>query len=208
MKIKILIVLAILQPILIKAQSLKEISVYNDVKISYIVSSMTPGGFHFKRHDSLIPYGVGLETSLLCIKRFSFEVGVQFRTIGDQQFDGMVSSDPIGYSGPFHEERIRYYFDIPLHLGYKVFKSDFFNLQIVVGSKTTYEKSRIYVFTDKATTTTFNSWNTGVDIGLVETIKIYNKMNFFASQFRNKYIGEMGFLRTIDLKFGLAINLK
>ena len=208
MKIKVLIVITILLPILVKAQISKEISVFNDVKISYSVSSMTPGGFHFKRYDSLIPYGVGLETSLLSIKRFSFDFGLQYRTTRNLHGDGIMFTDPIGYSGPFHEERKRSYFDIPLHIGYKVFKSDFFNLQIVVGSKTTYENSRNYIFTDKATTTTINSWNTGVDIGLVETIKIHNKVNFFASQFRNKYIGEMSFLRTIDLKFGLAINLR
>lgn len=208
MKIKILLVITILLPILVKAQVSKEISVFNNVKISYSVSSMTPGGFHFKRYDSLIPYGVALETSLLSIKRFSFDFGLQFRTTGNQHTDGIMFTDPIGYSGLFHEENIRSYFDIPLHLGYNVFKSDFFNLQIVVGSKTTYEKSRHYIFTDKATTTTKESFNTGVDIGLVETIKIYNKVNFFASQFRNKYIGEMSFLKTIDLKFGLLINLK
>jgi hypothetical protein len=200
--------ITIILSLLAKAQISNEISVFNDFKISYIVSSMTPGGFHFKRNDSLIPFGVGLETSVLSFKRFSFDVGLQYRTTGNVHGYGIMFTDPIGYSGPFYEERSRTYFDIPLHLGYNVFKSDFFNLQIVVGSKTTYEDSRNYVFTDIATRTSRNSWNTGVDIGLVEKIKIYNKVNFFASQFRNKYIGEKSFLRTIDLKFGLAINLR
>lgn len=169
---------------------------------------MTAGGFHFKKNDTLIPYGFGLETSILSYNRISIDFGLEFRSTGTYGGWGIMYSDPFGYSGPVYEETKRSYIDIPIHVSFKIINSNLFKFSIVAGSKTTYEKSYHYIMTDQASTVNRNSFNTGIDLVLVETIKIYNRINLFSSQFRNKYIGEMHFLKTIDLKFGLLINFK
>jgi hypothetical protein len=203
-----LFILIFILPGIVKSQEISKITYFSDLKFSYNISSMTAGGFHFKKNDSLIPFGFGVESSVLSIKRFSVDFGFEFRTTGTYGGEGFMYTDPIGYSGPFYYEMRRTYLDIPFHINYKIINSNLFKFNIVAGLKTTYEKSYYFMMTDHASTVNSDSFNTGIDLGFVEIIKIYDKINFFAGQFRNKYIGEMHFQKTIDLKFGLLISFK
>jgi hypothetical protein len=207
MKTKILLFVTVVSlPIALKAQDLKDFSFFNNIKICYVVSSMAPGIGHFKRHDTLIPYGLGLETSLINIKRFSLDFGLQYRTTGNQGSDGIMFTDN-GYSGPFHQENYQFYLDVPIHLSYEVFNYRFLKISILAGSRTTYQKSRYFTVTDHESTLTSDSWNTGYEFGITETFNVFKGLNLYASQSRNKYIGSKSFLRTIDLDFGLRLNL-
>jgi hypothetical protein len=115
-------------------------------------------------------------------------------------------TDPAGYSGPFHQETLYQYFDVFSHIGYKVFKTNFFNMQILAGPKTTFEKARFLMRTDEENILNSSMHNVGLDLGLIESFKISDKLYLFTGQFRNQYFGKYNFLKTIDLKFG--INLK
>jgi hypothetical protein len=69
---------------MVNSQMKNKISILDDIKLSYNISSMTAGGDYFKRHESLIPYGTSLEASILSFKRFSLEIGFEYRNSGNQ----------------------------------------------------------------------------------------------------------------------------
>jgi hypothetical protein len=198
-------IFAILWSTMINSQIISEKSFFSNLKVSYNVSSQTPGGRHFIRHESLLPYGVGLETSVFSFKQFSFNLGFEYRSSGNQSFDGVVSHYGSGF---FHEEDLRQYFDISCYISYMILNKSFFNLQLMAGTKTTFEKSRYLTIIDEERVIKYNTQNAGIDFGIVETFKLTDKIYFFTGQFRNQYIGKFHYLRTIDLKAGFEIKLK
>jgi hypothetical protein len=190
----------------VNSQTEKEISFFNDFRLSYSVSSMTAGGDYFKRHESLIPYGTSLEASILSFKRFSLEIGFEYRNSGNQIIDGIMFTDPIGYSGPFHQETLDQYFDVFPHISYKVIKTNLFNVQILAGPKATFKKTRFLFRTDEENILNTSMDNVGLDLGLIESFKILDKLYLFTGQFRNQYFGKYHFLKTIDLKLGMSLR--
>jgi hypothetical protein len=161
------------------SQMKNEISILDEIKLSYSISSMTAGGDYFKRHESLIPYGTSIEASILNFKRFSLDFGFEYRNSGNQIIDGMMFSDPGGYSGPFHQESQNQYFDLFSHFSFKVLKTNFFNIQIMAGPKTTFEKSKFLMRTDEENILKSSMTNVGLDLGLIETFKISDKFYLF-----------------------------
>jgi len=192
------------------AQPLEKISGFSEVKISYNISSMSAGGNHFEKMETIIPWGSGIETVYDIIKRFSIGLGFEFRTTGIRSYENGVMSEFAGYSGPYHYERTENYLDFPIHLNYKFINIKFLKVQFSGGYKATFCSFTDYIKTDvehkKINMTDFNS---GLELGLVEQFKFSKRFGFFISQHYDYYVaGILKNLEVIDLKAGITLYIK
>lgn len=185
---------------------------FSDIKLSYALSSMSAGGDHFIKDETMIPFGIAFETNYSLSKKLSFSLGLEYRTAGNRITDSFIISDFGGYSGAIHIENRDIFLDIPLHLNFKVLNTKPFNIMISAGPKETINNSKYYSNPDrsgKEQRFTNTNWSTALDFGIIENVRIYKNIGVFASQFYGYYfIGGLESLESYDLKFGLLFNFK
>jgi hypothetical protein len=185
---------------------------FSDIRFSYIFSSVSAEANTFENSETLIPYGIGLETTYSLNTRLKTELGMSFKTTGKVIDDGYIIRESEGYSGPIHMEYIRNYFEIPLHLHYDILSPKSFNITLISGFKASF----INLKSDNSPNwngyvghTQSNWFGVSLDIGVEEGLKISNKFGIFSSQVFGYYIiGDYKNLFSIDLKLGLKYNLK
>ncbi len=136
---------------------------------------MSAGGEHFRRNETLIPFGLGLELTYNLSKRFSTNIGIELRTTGKRTIDSFIISEFGGYSGPIHHEYRDIYLDIPLHINYKLLNTRPFKILISTGPKETfyfYNDYRNPGYDGKEHREKGTTFSTALDFGLIETLKI------------------------------------
>ena len=183
----------------------------SDIKLAYSVSSMSAGGYHFKKGETIIPYGIGSEMTFNLSKRFSYDFGIVFRTTGKRVTDSFVISE-FGYSGPVHYESLESYLDIPVHIKFRTLNTRPFKMFLALGPRGTlthvnyYSKPGLNGQENRYKGTTFS---TGLDFGITENLKITKKTGIFASQSYGYYLmGDLKELEIFDLKTGLVYFFK
>ncbi|MFZ0280565.1 MAG: hypothetical protein WAL29_02865 [Bacteroidales bacterium] len=196
----------------VKSQTPEEVRGFSDIKFSYDISSMSAGGEHFRRNETLIPFGLGLELTYNLSKRFSTNIGIELRTTGKRTIDSFIISEFGGYSGPIHHEYRDIYLDIPLHINYKLLNTKPFKILISTGPKETfylYNDYRNPGYDGKEHREKGTTFSTALDFGLIETLKISKKFGIFVSQYYSYYvIGQFSELESVDLKAGLTYYFK
>ena len=212
MKTKLLIIIfLVLAYNSVNSQTSDKITGFSDIKLSYNISSMSAGGDHFKKDETIIPFGVGLELNYILGKRYSIILGIEFRTTGQRIEDSYIYSW-FGYSGPIHHESKDVFFDIPIHFNYAILNTKPFNINITTGPKGTIEHLNDYYnpgYDGKENRFKGYSFSVGLDIGLIQWVQISRKIGIFTSQQYEYYIiGPLSDLETIDLKIGLTYNFK
>ena len=212
MKTKSAVIVLILISSIVKSQTPEAVRGFSDIKFSYNISSMSAGGEHFRRNETMIPYGLGSELTYNLGKRFSTSIGIEIRTTGKRTIDSFIISEFGGYSGPIHNESRDIYLDIPLHFNYKLLNTRLFKILISSGPKET-----VYFYNDymnpgydglehRGKGTTFS---TALDFGLIETLKISKQIGIFVSQHYGYYVmGHFSELESVDLKAGLTYYFK
>jgi hypothetical protein len=210
MKARMLIVfLVIIGSFSVKSQTSEKFAGFSYIKLSYNVSSMSAGGDHFKKGETIIPFGTGLEINYNLSKRFSFDFGFEFRTTGKRIIDSFIISE-FGYSGPVHLESRDIYFDIPVHLKFKVINTRPFKIFIASGPKGTITHVSYYSnpgYNGRENRYKGATFSSGIDFGMSESLKITNKIGIFTSQFYGYYLtGDLSELESVDLKAGLIYN--
>jgi len=212
MKIKslIIIIFAIFSAVG-KSQTSERIAGFTDFRIFFNISSMSAGGDHFAKGETIIPFGAGFEINYNLSKRFSSDFGIEFRSTGNRIEDSFIFSRP-GFSGPFYHEYNNVYLDIPIHFNYELLNTKYFKLHITFGPKAT-----IYFFKHyfnpghNGIIGRFNgsSFSSGIDFRTIEWIKISKKVGIFTSQCYGYYLfGNLSKLESIVLKLGLTYNLR
>ena len=185
---------------------------FSDMKLSFALSSMSAGGDHFIKDETMIPFGIAFETNYYLSKKLSFSLGLEYRTTGNRITDSFMISDFGGYSGAIHIENRDIFLDIPMHLNFKILNTKPFNILISAGPKETINNSKYYSNPDrngKEQRFTKTEWSTALDLGIIENVRIYKNIGVFASQFYGYYlIGGLENLESYDLKFGLIFNFK
>jgi len=210
MKTSILILILILTiTISGKTQSSDKISGFSDIKFSYNISSMSAGGHHFKKDETIIPWGAGIESSYNITKRLSTDFGIEFRTTANRVTDGFIISEFGGYSGPVHTENRDIYIDIPIHLSFKFININLLKIQVAGGLKATFQNVKYYSKTSEESRYQGTYFDSGLDIGLVENVKITKRTSLFLSQFYGYYIsGNLAKIEMVDLKIGFNYYFK
>ena len=121
MKIKLIfIVIVAIFSTVGKSQTSERITGFSDFRIFFNVFSISAGGDHFAKGETIIPFGAGFEINYSLSKRFSSDFGVEFRTTGNRIEDSFIFAFIPEFSGPYHHEYIDAYLDIPIHLGYQM----------------------------------------------------------------------------------------
>jgi len=193
-----------------KSQTPERITKFTDFRISYNISSMSAGGDHFAKGETIIPFGAGFEITYSLSKRFSSDFGIEFRSTGNRIEDSFIFARIPEYSGPFHHEYIDVYLDFPIHFNYELLNAKHFKFHLSFGPKATiyffkdyYNPGRIGIV-DRYKGSSFSS---GIDFRTIEWIKISRKIGIFSSQCYGYYLfGDLRKLESIDLKFGLTYN--
>ncbi len=184
----------------------------SDMKLSYALSSMSAGGDHFVKDESRIPFGIAFETNYSLGKKLSLGLGLEYRTTGNRITDSFIISDFGGYSGKIHVENRELFFDIPLHLNYKILNTKPFSILISAGPKETINNLKYNGnpdFNGKEMKFTDTDLSTALDFGITENIRIYKNIGVFASQFYGYYfLGGFDELESFDLKFGLLFSFE
>ncbi len=195
----------------VRSQTVEKLRGFSDLKFSYNISSMSAGGYHFQKNETIIPYGIGSDLTCNLSKRFSASIGIELRTTGKRSLDSFIISE-WGYSGPIHHESRDIYLDIPLHINYKILNTKPFKILISSGPKGTVSFFNDYYnpgYDGKEQRLKRTNFSGGLDFGLIETLKIFKKVGIFSSQYYGYYlIGHFCELETIDLKIGLIYNFK
>lgn len=184
---------------------------FTDIRLSYIISSMSAGGGHFRKGESIIPYGAGLELTFKLNKRFSFDVGSGVRTHWKRIYQSSVISWR-GYSGPVYHEDKSCHIDIPVHINFKILNTKPLKITIFTGPKGTVFNFRGYFDPDySGRTYTYhgNSFSAGLDFGLTESLRITGRLGIFASQYYGYYLlGNYSECETINFKIGMLYNIQ
>jgi hypothetical protein len=212
MKTRLLIIFLItISSVTLRSQTSEKLTGFSEVKLSYILSSMSAGGYHFKKGETIIPYGTGLEFTYNLSKRFSSDFGIGFRTTGKRIVDSFVISE-FGYSGPVHNESRDIYLDIPVHIKFILLNSNPFKIFVASGPKGTITHVNYYSnpgYNGQEQRYKGTTFSAGIDFGISESLKINNKTGIFFSQFYAYYLtGDLSELESIDLKIGLTYNFK
>jgi hypothetical protein len=185
---------------------------FSDMKLSFALSSMSADGDHFKKDETMIPFGIAFETNYSLGKKISFGLGLEYRTTGNRITDSFIITEFGGYSGKIHIENRELFFDIPLHLNYKILNTKPFSILISAGPKETINNSKYYGNPDmngKERRFTNTDLSTAFDFGIIENVRIYKNIGLFASQFYGYYfLGGFDELESFDLKFGLLYSFK
>lgn len=185
---------------------------FSDIRLSYIVSSLSAGENFFINGETLMPYGIGLETTYSFGTKIRTEFGMSFKTTGMLKDDGYIIRESDGYSGPTHREYIRNHFDFPVHLHYMIVSPKSLDITLISGFKPSFIKlkSDNNPDSDGYVGKIQNTWfGISLDLGLEECLKISDKFGVFASQvFGYYFIGDYKELFAIDLNIGLKYNFK
>ncbi|RPI68345.1 MAG: hypothetical protein EHM47_14605 [Ignavibacteriales bacterium] len=207
----VIIILILVCSISLKSQTMEKTTGFSDMKFSYIISSMSAGGNHFEINETMIPIGIGWEMTYNLSKRFSTNIGIEFRTTGKRILDSFVISE-WGYSGPIHNEYRDIYLDIPFHINYKILNTRPFKVHLSSGPKETFYFYNNYYnpgYDGKEHRLKGTTSSTGLDFGLIETLKIFKQFGIFSSQYYGYYLfGHFSELESVDLKVGLTYNFK
>lgn len=202
-----IVVLILVNTIPLKSQTANKIRGFNDIKFSYNISSMSAGGNHFEKDETMIPFGTAWELSYNLSKRFSTDIGIGFRSTGKRIIDGFVISE-WGYSGPIHNEYRDIYLDIPLHVNYKILNTKPFKVLVSAGPRETFNFYDYYYnpgFDGKEKRLKGANSSTGLDLGLIETLRISKKFGVFSSQFYGYFLkGHFSEMEAIYLKLGVT----
>jgi hypothetical protein len=212
MKTRLLIIFLIaINSVSVKSQISEKLTGFSDIKLSYNLSSMSAGGDHFKKGETIIPFGAGLELTYNLSKRFSSDFGIEFRTTGKRIADSFIISE-FGYSGPVHNESRDIYFDTPVHIKFKLFNTRPFKIFLESGPKGTITHVNYYSnpgYNGQEQRYKRTTFSAGIDFGISESLKITNKIGIFTSQFYGYYLtGDLSELEAIDLKIGLIYDFK
>ncbi|OFY69995.1 MAG: hypothetical protein A2Y71_12085 [Bacteroidetes bacterium RBG_13_42_15] len=212
MKTKLLIIfLVTICSVTLRSQTSEKITGFSDIRFSYFLSSMSAGGYHFKKGETIIPYGTGLELTYNLSKRFSTDFGIGFRTTGKRIVDSFIMSE-FGYSGPIHNESRDIYLDIPVHIRFKLLNTRPFKIFIASGPKGTITHVNYYYnpgYDGQEQRYKGTTFSAGIDFGIIESLKINNRAGIFISQFYGYYLtGDLSELEFIDLKIGLTYYFK
>ena len=183
----------------------------SDIKLAYSVSSMSAGGDHFRKGETIIPFGIGSDITFNLSRRFFSDIGIGFRTTGKRITDSFILSE-FGYSGPVHSESMESYLDIPVHIKFRALNTKPFKMFLSFGPKGTITHVKYYSdrgyngqeYRYKGTT-----FSTGLDFGITESLKITGKTGIFASQSYGYYLtGDLKELEIFDLSAGLVYFFK
>lgn len=210
MKFGLLIIfLFTISSVTIRSQTSEKLTGYSEIRFSYCVSSMSAGGYHFKKGETIIPYGTGLELTYNLSIRVSSDFGIGIRTTGKRIVDSFVISE-FGYSGPIHKESRESYLDIPVHIKFRLLNTTPFKIFISSGPKGTITHVYYYYnpgYNGQEQRYKGSSFSAGIDFGISESLKISNKTGIFFSQFYGYYLaGDLSELESIDLKIGLTYS--
>ena len=183
-----------------------------DFRLSYGVSFISGDGQILLNTGALVPYGIGLNLALNLNSRITSDFGLTFmftdKTIYDTR--GLIIYD--GYSKPMYGEWRDFYINIPIHINYKLLDFKPFKFLMSAGPELIINHHRYY----------FNpGWDglehngsesrlgAGLEFGLIEWIKVTNKVGIFASQYYGKlFIGDLKNTESVDLKIGLTYRFK
>jgi hypothetical protein len=180
---------------------------FTEVRLSYILSSMSAGGDHFRKDETIIPYGTGLELIFNFSKRFSSDFSIVFRTTGKRIQDTFVISE-LGYSGPIYHEYTDIHFEIPVHFNFNILNTKPLKILLFSGPKGTVFNSKGHYnpgYGGKEDRYNVNSFGAGLDFGLTEYLKITKKIGIFTSQFYGYYLtGNYSECETLNFKIGLT----
>jgi hypothetical protein len=210
-KTKSLTIFCLIVLITCNLQAQDEKNGFSDIKLSYNISSISAGGNHFSTGETLLPFGAGLEFVYYLGKRTYVNLGFIFKTSGNQTQIGEVISEFGSYSGPVYREYKQIFFDIPIQIQYKLIKTKPLDIYLSSGFVSTIYNYKSYNnpdFDGKVGESKDNSFNSGLEIGLIECIKINEKIELFTSQFYGYYLfGNLKEIMTIDLKIGLKYRI-
>jgi hypothetical protein len=212
MKTRLLIIFLVsLSSVTLRSQTSGKLTGFSEIKLSYILSSMSAGGYHFKKGETIIPYGTGFELTYNLSKRVSSDFGIGFRTTGKRIIDSFVISE-FGYSGPVHNESRESYLDIPVHIKIRLLNTEPFKIFIASGPKGTITHVNYYSnpgYNGQEQRFKGTTFSAGIDFGVSEYLKINNKTGIFFSQFYGYYLtGGLSELESIELKVGLTYSFK
>jgi len=183
---------------------------FTDIRLSYIISSMSAGGGHFRKDETIKPYGAGLELTFNLSRRFSFDFGTGFRTQGRRIYQSSIISFR-GYSGPVYHECVDSYIDFPVHLHCRILNTRPLKITIFTGPKGTIFDFRGYFDPDNFGRTYSyqgNSFSAGLDFGLTECLRITERLGILTSQYYGYYLlGNYSECETVNFKMGLIYNI-
>jgi hypothetical protein len=209
MKTKSFILFLILaNSIQLKSQTSEKITGFTDIKLSYTVSFISDDPF-------FTPFGSGLELGYSLGNRFSFDFGFTIKPTKKLIKDNLQWGDWGFTSTRTHSEVSAFFMDFPVHFNYQLIKTKPFKLLISAGPRTTYFDTE-YILTrtyDDQEPLFYkserNNISVGLDFGIVEFIKLSDKIGVFASQYYGHYlIGASKGFESTDLKIGLTYCFK
>jgi len=184
---------------------------FSSIGASWQISSQSAGGYHFKKDETLIPYGAGISLVYSFSKKLHAYSGFTFRSTGNRVDEGYIIIDYGGYSGYYHRDYREDYFDIPLGFQYRIIKLRPLEFFVSTGLRTTIynyksdNKPDIYGNTNLYKGTTYSM---GAEAGLIERVNISHRIGLFASQNYGYYLwGGLDELECIEFRFGLLFNL-
>ncbi len=185
----------------------------SDLKLSYGTSFLVHQNPVFIGED-YIPYGIGLSFNLDLNKRLSSDIGLTFRTTGKLNYNGsMLFGDQILTINPFvdyHHEHTDNFFNVPIHINYSVTDLNRFGLLISFGPVLSLHNYDYYAnpnFWGEVQRSSGSNFGIGWDLGLIEGIKLTQKLGLFSSQYLEcLFISKFSNLQSLNLNLGLTYS--
>lgn len=179
------IVFSFVVTILYSTYAQKTAKGFSDIKISYLFSTVNPTSRFTGFIDVVTPYGIGIETTASIKKKLNFSVGLAYKSSQNLSFNGGVSAEFGGYSGPTFSRHLIQYIAIPLHLQYTFFNSKSFGISSFFGAQptlTNWKVNNIIDIEGKSSKYVFNYFGVIFDCGLEENYRLSDKIGLFATQ--------------------------
>lgn len=194
------------------SQSLEKSSRSFGIGLSYRGSFIAREGTTLLNSSSIAPYGIGIHFNFNFHNRITSDLGTALVITDQNIYDtrGLIIYD--GQSEQIYKEWRDIYFSIPVHIKYCVLNRNYFQLLFSSGPELLINNQRYYYDPDRDGQTYDGSdisLGIGLELGLIETIRIANNFGIVLSQYYGRLsFGELKGTESFDVRLGITYMFK